>query len=261
MVIFFDIDGTIVDDGTQIIPRSTVDSVEKLRALGHIPVVNTGRPYSHIDPRVRSMAFSAFVCGCGMEIFLEDRWLVRKSPDLALCEFVRQQAKKQGVLPLYEADDGAILYEPELVANPSQKREMERMEAKGFRVCPAQEHPQFMKFVIWSQNAAAAQAFYREMEPYFEIIYRGNDSFAEFVLKGCSKAVGMETLLSALGVSREDTLAIGDSTNDLPMFSVAAHTACLGDGMEELKAVSEYVTAPVLEDGIQKALEHFGLLR
>ena len=58
MVIFFDIDGTIVDDGTQIIPRSTIESVEKLRALGHIPVVNTGRPYSHIDPRVRAMAFS-----------------------------------------------------------------------------------------------------------------------------------------------------------------------------------------------------------
>ena len=44
MVIFFDIDGTIVDDGTQIIPQSTIESVKKLRALGHIPVVNTGRP-------------------------------------------------------------------------------------------------------------------------------------------------------------------------------------------------------------------------
>ena len=260
MVIFFDIDGTIVDDGTQIIPRSTIESVEKLRALGHIPVVNTGRPYSHIDPRVRAMAFSAFVCGCGMEIFLEGRWLVRKSPDLALCEFVRQQAKRFGVLPLYETDDGCILYEPELVANPFQKREMQRMEAKGFRVCPAQEHPQFMKFVIWSQNAAAARAFYREMEPYFEIIYRGNGCFTEFVLKGCSKANGMLALLEALSVPRSDTLAIGDSTNDLPMFGVAAHTACLGGGMEELKKVSEFVTAPVLDDGIQKALAHFGLL-
>ena len=44
------------------------------------------------------------------------------------------------------------------------------------------------------------------------------------------------------------------------MFRIAAHTACLGGGMEDLKAVSEFVTAPVLEDGIQKALEHFGLL-
>ena len=60
---------------------------------------------------------------------------------------------------------------------------------------------------------------------------------------------------------KRETLAIGDSTNDLPMFRAAAHTVCLGGGMEEVKAVAEYVTAPVMEDGIEKALAHFGLNR
>lgn len=44
------------------------------------------------------------------------------------------------------------------------------------------------------------------------------------------------------------------------MFRAAAHTVCLGGGMEEVKAVAEYVTAPVMEDGIEKALAHFGLI-
>lgn len=43
-------------------------------------------------------------------------------------------------------------------------------------------------------------------------------------------------------------------------FDIAAHTVCLGGGMEEVKAVAEYVTAPVMENGIEKALAHFGLL-
>ena len=98
------------------------------------------------------------------------------------------------------------------------------------------------------------------MAPYFEIIHRGSGGFTEYVLKGHSKAKGMQTLLDHLGVSREDTMAIGDSTNDLPMFSVAAHTVCLGEGMEELKAKAEYITAPVMKDGIAKALSHFGLI-
>ena len=63
MVVFFDIDGTLIDDRSQQIPVSTVRAVEKLRENGHIPVVNTGRPYAHIDPRVRGMAFSGFICG------------------------------------------------------------------------------------------------------------------------------------------------------------------------------------------------------
>ena len=33
MVVFFDIDGTIVDDATQIIPASAVRAVERLRQL------------------------------------------------------------------------------------------------------------------------------------------------------------------------------------------------------------------------------------
>ncbi len=44
------------------------------------------------------------------------------------------------------------------------------------------------------------------------------------------------------------------------LFDIAAHTVCLGGGMEEVKAVVEYVTTPVMEDGIEKALAHFGLI-
>ena len=97
------------------------------------------------------------------------------------------------------------------------------------------------------------------MERDFTCIDRGN-TMVEYVLRGCSKAEGMEALLSHLGISREETLAIGDSTNDLPMFSVAAHTVCMGGGMEELKRRAEYVTAGVLDDGVERALRHFGLL-
>ena len=43
------------------------------------------------------------------------------------------------------------------------------------------------------------------------------------------------------------------NTSPSPIFTV-------WNGMEELKAVSDYITAPVMEDGIAKALRHFGLL-
>ena len=71
MVVFFDIDGTLVDDDTQIIPDSAAEAIKQLRRNGHTPVVNTGRPYSHIDPRIRAMDFAAWICACGMEIRLE----------------------------------------------------------------------------------------------------------------------------------------------------------------------------------------------
>lgn len=104
MVVFFDIDGTIIDEKTQEIPASAVRAVARLAENGHMPVINTGRPYSHIDPRVKAMAFRGYVCGCGMEVRLGDRWLYRKKPDSALCAYVAEAVRKFDILPLYEGE-------------------------------------------------------------------------------------------------------------------------------------------------------------
>ena len=231
MVVFFDIDGTIIDEKTQEIPAS---AVARLAENGHMPVINTGRPYSHIDPRVKAMAFRGYVCGCGMEVRLGDRWLYRKKPDSALCAYVAEAVRKFDILPLYEGDDGTVMYEPDCWELPFIREELDRMRKKGFRVYPRQEHPDFMKFISFSRSETAQQGFCQAMAPYFEIIDRGGNHFTEYVLKGCSKAGGLLALLEALGVPKRETLAIGDSTNDLPMFRAAAHTVCLGGGMEEV---------------------------
>lgn len=48
-IIFFDIDGTVMDlDGT--IPPSAVTAVRRLRQAGHHCVINTGRPRLAMDP-------------------------------------------------------------------------------------------------------------------------------------------------------------------------------------------------------------------
>ena len=35
----------------------------------------------------------------------------------------------------------------------------------------------------------------------------------------------------------------------------------MGQGKDELKKISEYVTSPVYEDGFYKALVHYGLVK
>ena len=261
MVVFFDIDGTIVDEETQAIPESTVRAVEKLKEKGHIAVVNTGRPLSHIDPRVRNMAFSGWVCGCGMEVYLQGQWLYRNHPDPELCRYVRDSIRQCGMQTLFETEDGAIVADGQNSVHPTAILEVTRMRKKGFDIVEIDDmpEPKFMKLVTYDWPGCDRAEFIRRMEPYFTCIDRGN-TMIELVMKGCSKAGGMEALLNHLGVAKEDSMAIGDSTNDLPMFAVAGHTVCLGGGMEELKAQAEYITDTVMNDGIEKALIHFGLI-
>lgn len=261
MVVFFDIDGTIIDGRTNAIPESTVRAVEKLKENGHVAIVNTGRPFYQVDARVKEMAFRGFACGCGMEVLLDGQFLVRAKPDAALRRKAVACSRKYGMRSFYETEDGGILLDGEHSRHPIMSREVERLRGVGFPIHTLTDpnDPDFVKFVTFPVEGSDVDSFLREMGTDFTIIARENTMY-ELVLKGFSKAGGMETILNRLGADREQTMAIGDSTNDLPMFALAAHSVCLGNGMEEVKAVCEYVTADVMDDGIEKALIHYGLI-
>ena len=261
MVIFFDIDGTIIDAKTHQIPPSTVSSMERLVENGHIPIINTGRAFLQIDHRVAKMAFRGFSCGCGMEVQLDGNWLVRAAPPAALRQKSVETSRKFGMCSFYETRDGGILLDGAHSFHPNMSREVERLRRAGFpihQLQPGQE-PDFLKFVTFQGEKGDVSGFKKALEEDYTIIDRENGMY-ELVLKGYSKAAGMERILSALHAGREDTLAIGDSTNDLPMFRLAKHTVCMGGGMDEVKGMCEYVTSKVMEDGIEKALKHYGLL-
>lgn len=261
MVIFFDIDGVIIDDDSQVIPESTLRAIAALGENGHIAVVNTGRPYAHIDPRVRAMPFQGFVCGCGMELKLGDSWLSRKYPDEQMRAYLLQSIRRCGMQTILEPASKDFILDGENSVHPMILRDVQRMRERGFGIHQVSEMDslEFVKGITFDWPGCRRETFLSLLEPYFNCFQR-DQSLIEFVPKGCSKAAGMLEFLAHLGVSREDTLAIGDSTNDLPMFSVAKHTVCMGNGMEELKAQAEYITAPILEGGVEKALKHYGLI-
>jgi len=260
MVVFFDVDGTIVDNETQIIPESTAEAIRLLRLNGHIPVVNTGRPFGHMDPRILELGFDGWVCACGMEVILNGEFLYQDYPSEEVCNFIIEQCQMHNMLIQAETA-GDLYYNGDRVYTPAPLREADRLAKKGIRVIPYQtvENRSFIKFVTHETEESDRAGFLAASAPYFDpMIHRGN--MIEYCKRGNTKAKGMELLMKTLGTPKEETFAIGDSENDLTMFAVAGTTICMGDGMEKLKAAATYVTDAVLEDGIFNALRHFGLI-
>lgn len=258
MVVFFDIDGTVVDNESQIIPESTVRAVAELKKQGHLAVVNTGRPYGHLDPRLKTMDFGGWICACGMEVMLNGAWLYRDLPSPAVCREVIRLVRQHRMQVVYEEENVAYL-DGEHSASERAVHEVGPQLQKGLPVRQLEEDTTFVKFVTFDHPGCQREAFRQAVSPWFTGTDREN-TMIEYVKNGCSKALGMERLLTHLGIPKAETLAIGDSTNDLPMFAAAGKRICMGEGMEELKAAADYITQPVLEDGVARALAHFGLI-
>ena len=78
----------------------------------------------------------------------------------------------------------------------------------------------------------------------------GNASYGEITFAGINKATGIEKFMEAVGAPISDSIAIGDSENDLEMLEFAGYSVCMGNGYEKAKARADLITTDIDDDGI-----------
>ena len=74
------------------------------------------------------------------------------------------------------------------------------------------------------------------------------------------KGRALSALCARLHIPVEQTLAIGDSDNDLPVLRTAGISVAMGNAPEDVKQMADHITADCDEEGVALALEHFVLL-
>ena len=96
-----------------------------------------------------------------------------------------------------------------------------------------------------------------EMEkqlPEFDFFKWGKRG-ADIIVKSITKAKGIQKVLNAMGYELNDTYAIGDSSNDVPMFKLVNTPIAMGNAIDKVKRHARYVTKSVEEAGVAYALK------
>lgn len=73
--------------------------------------------------------------------------------------------------------------------------------------------------------------------------------------KGGGKWAGIRQVLAHYGISGSEAAVFGDGENDLGMFEQAGTAVALGNAVPALKAMADYTTLPVEQDGIAHAFQ------
>ena len=91
-------------------------------------------------------------------------------------------------------------------------------------------------------------------------ITRWYEDGIDIISKDGGKDHGIRKILEVHGFTREESIAFGDSDNDLEMLEFAGIGVAMGNAAESVKEVADYVTSHIDEDGIWNACKHFELI-
>ena len=79
--------------------------------------------------------------------------------------------------------------------------------------------------------------------------------YLEVIPASVDKGVGLKSACEALGIDLSETIAFGDSENDIPMLRAAGMGVAMGNATAEVKAAADTITLSNNDNGIAAALE------
>ena len=239
LAFFIDIDRTLIFEGE--LPKRNIEAIAEARRAGHYVFINTGRSMAVVQPVIKeNIELDGYVTSLGAYIKIGDKVihedLVSKESIDKIFPIIINYAPLVGgdSLCLAHPDrcvdvktDGIITSAEDIPADTIHKLSMLGVASK-------EEADIIMEDFEMYQH-----------ETYFEICPKGN-----------SKATGIKKVKDYLGEGVV-TVAIGDSLNDVPMFEGADYSAAMGDGVEVVKEMADYVSCNAQDGGVGDAIEYF----
>ena len=252
---FFDIDGTLVSFKSHTVPESARSAIARLREQGVKVFIATGRLMKHVVI-VNDIEVDGYITVNG-------GYCITSAGEV-IFESAFPRATVERVIDLseqYGFDLNVMTHEDMYVSS------------MGERVQKIASMINIMPTVADVRAIAATQPVV-QMCPYIsreleqEIMpllpdcvgSRWIDTFMDLNVRGVDKSLGIQQVMNYYGLTMAEAMAFGDGGNDLPMVRDAAVGVAMGNACDELKAVADYITSSVDEDGVSRALEHFGLI-
>lgn len=261
-IVFFDIDETLYVKHKAYVPVSISEQVlPRLKAKGIIPAIATGRNHGcfpealkpYLDPET---GFELFVTINGQYNFYKDQLISDYSLSRKQIERIIRKSNELGIayafvtpMTIAVSETNPIVHEAVLPITPNYLIDPHYHE---------KEHiVQMLLFYTKAQTQAVENSgiFANDLKEA-----RWHPNAVDILRKENSKARGIQDVLAKLNIDIESSMAFGDGFNDMEMLPTVGLGVAMGNGEPELKAVADFVTKPIEEDGILYALETLNVI-
>lgn len=272
-LIFLDIDGTLTESGSNIPPVSAQEAIRRARANGHKVVLCSGRNYGMLSPLLQ-YGFDGLVGSAGGYIEYDgevvyDCPMTSEQQDKVLSVF-----EESGIYRTVESktrtytDEGFKKFlreNAQASGNSEFLRWREQLEKDlGIRPMAEYQGEPVYKLVFMCRDGEQLQKPRQLLEGEFNFCVQDTDRFGlingELINRKFDKGIAVRKLSGYLHIPLENTVAFGDSMNDLEMIETAGLGVCMENGSPALKEAAGMVCPSVTENGLYTAFEQLNLI-
>ena len=257
--IFFDIDGTLLNHGKGPF-LDDLEAMEEAARQGHYLFVNTGRSFSNISDSIMDLSFwNGISAGGGAHVLLKGNSAGNSNYNTIYHKWIDDDCLDE-VCAWYLKNKKQLLLEGEkccYVTCPSARY----LNTGFFKMVTGRDD--FRVFYsddyiskITMENVKSSEER-RLLEKFFTV--NVFPTYAEALIKGENKGKAIGIILEAIGLKQEDSIALGDSINDLDMIRYAGLGVAMGNACAELKDAADAITGNCGEGGVSEAIKRYVL--
>lgn len=271
--IFLDLDGTLLNE-SKIISQKNISTLNRLSSKGVKIIISTGRNYTGTLPVLKDTNFTDYIItsnGAAVYDTDTDRPMITDFMSNSLAISLAESLDLDNIMFDLFVNGEAYMEEKNIeflkyVDMPDKIRKFIRSN----RIIV----PSIMEYLISSKKDIEKVTINFKTLPDGTIFKRtetiniiksfpnlscvtGGSNNVEVTSSEATKGHAMRKLTGLLNIPLSDTLAIGDSENDLHIIETAGIGVAMDNADDMVKSAADFVTLSNEEDGVSYALEKF----
>lgn len=252
--VFFDVDGTLTSLSDHKVPKSARVAISELQDKGILCFMATGRhilELEEMDPW--DIPFDGYVTTNGQICLDKNREVIYSLP--------LSGEIKAGLVKLFVDKTIPLMFieKDRMYHNFIDQRVIDAYGMLGTSIPKVDKYKGDVLYQACTYKYADEDDSYQKLFPKGLRFMWWHNNCIDLVANN-GKVEGIKHILEIYHLDPKETMAFGDAQNDVAMLEYVGHAIVMGGGDKEVKDIAEYVTDTVENDGIYKALKHYGLI-
>ena len=275
-LIFLDADGTLFHHEGYI-PDSAIDACIQAQKNGHKVILCTGRQRIEIFGDMLKIDYDAIIAGSGATIECDHKIIEENSFTKEESQYLTKYLLDRNIPANFESS--TKIYANQFTKDTMLKMVEEQCKGKseeekakhGLTILTSQitvvdriDDLIYNKVSVIDNGKTLFKNIKDDLSDKYDVIPAtfaplGKES-GEIGSYHITKATGMDSIIRYFNANIEDTIAVGDGFNDLPMFNKAHLSIAMGNAPQAIKDKADMVTTSLDEDGIYNAFKQLKLI-